>query len=252
VIPKKRYFIRLSYDGTNFCGWQNQKNGDSIQGSIEQALTTLFREKQAILGCGRTDVGVHADDYYAHWDYCGEVDDKVVMKLNSILPRAIAIKEIFEVNNGENARFSASSRTYHYYLHTQKNPFRRLYSYEYLHHDLNIEVMQKATQLLLNYSEFLPLIKLDKEHKKTNCTLHHCCLNKIDDHVYRFEISANRFLHNMVRRIMGTLVLIGREKLSLKEFETCMDQQIEFRLIGLAPANGLHLVNVYYPFLNNK
>jgi tRNA pseudouridine38-40 synthase len=113
-------------------------------------------------------------------------------------------------------------------------------------------MMQKATQLLLNYSEFLPLIKLDKEHKKTNCTLHHCCLNKIDDHVYRFEISANRFLHNMVRRIMGTLVLIGREKLSLEEFETCMNKQVEFRLIGLAPANGLHLVNVYYPFLNNK
>jgi tRNA pseudouridine38-40 synthase len=252
VIPKKRYFIRLAYDGTNFCGWQNQKNGDSVQGSIEQALTTLFREKQAILGCGRTDTGVHADDYYAHWDYCGILDDKVVMKLNSILPRAIAIKEIFEVNNGENARFSASSRTYHYYLHTQKNPFRRLYSYEYLHQDLNIEIMQKATQLLLNYSEFLPLIKLDKEHKKTNCTLHHCCLNKIDDHVYRFEISANRFLHNMVRRIMGTLVLIGREKLSLEEFETSMNKQVEFRLIGLAPANGLHLVNVYYPFLNNK
>lgn len=252
MIPNKRYFIRLTYDGTNFCGWQNQKNGESVQGCIEHALTTLFRKKQSILGCGRTDTGVHADDYYAHWDYCGEVDDKVIMKLNSILPRAIAIKEIFKVNDNENARFSASSRTYHYYLHTQKNPFRRLYSYEYLHHDLNIDLMQKATQLLLNYNEFLPLIKLDKEHKKTNCTLHHCCLKKIDDHIYRFEISANRFLHNMVRRIMGTLVLIGREKMSLEEFETCMNKQIEFRLIGLAPANGLHLVNVYYPFLNNK
>lgn len=247
----KRYFIRLSYDGTNFCGWQNQLNHDSVQGMIEGALTTLARSTQKVVGCGRTDAGVHADDYYAHWDCDFELEENFVVKLNSILPRSIAIKEVFEVPGEMNARFNASSRKYHYYIHTQKNPFRRLYSYEYLHHSLNIDLMHKATEILLNYSEFLPLIKLDKELKKTNCTLYTSKLELVEPHCYRYEVSANRFLHNMVRRIVGTLILIGREKMTLDEFTKGMDEQSNFKLIGLAPANGLHLVNIDYPFLRS-
>lgn len=248
----QRYFIRLSYDGTNFCGWQNQLNQESIQGTIEAALTTLMRSPQKIVGCGRTDTGVHADDYYAHWDCDGELEENTVVKLNSILPRSIAIKEIFEVEPQMNARFNASTRTYHYYIHTQKSPFRRLYSYEYLHHTLNIDLMHKATELLMSYSEFFPLIKLDKELKKTNCTLYTSKLEEIEPHCYRYEVSANRFLHNMVRRIVGTLILIGREKLTIEEFKHSMDTQTNMRLIGLAPPNGLHLVKVLYPFLENQ
>jgi tRNA pseudouridine38-40 synthase len=248
-MSSKRYFIRLSYDGTNFCGWQNQLNQESVQGTIEAALSTLTRSQQKIVGCGRTDAGVHADDYYAHWDFDGDMEESFPMKLNSILPRSIAIKEIFEINAEFNARFNASTRTYHYYIHTQKNPFRRLYSYEYVHHNLNIELMHRATEILLSYEEFLPLIKLDKETMKTKCTLYTSKLEQIEPHCYRYEISANRFLHNMVRRIVGTLILIGREKLTIDEFKKGMDSQTNFRLIGLAPPNGLHLVKIAYPFI---
>lgn len=243
----KRYIIRLSYDGTNFCGWQNQKSQESVQGAIESALTTLFRSKQMIVGCGRTDTGVHAQDYYAHWDYDGTWEAHNIMKLNSILPRGVAIKDVYEVDPAFNARYSATKRVYHYYIHTQKSPFRRLYSYEYPHHTLNLSLMQEAATLLLDYSEFLPLIKLDKEHKKTKCTLFSSNIVELESHYYRYEIAANRFLHNMVRRIVGTLVLIGREKLTLGELKTAMDSQSELRLISLAPANGLHLVSVEYP-----
>lgn len=250
-MSTKRYFLRLSYDGTNFCGWQNQLNQDSVQGAIEAALSTLARSPQKIVGCGRTDTGVHADDYYAHWDYADDIEERFLIKINSLLPRSISIKEIFEVDPQYNSRYSATSRTYHYYIHTQKNPFRRLYSYEYPHHSLNIALMEAGASMLLNYSEFLPLIKLDKEHKKTKCTLFTSKIELIEPNVYRYEVSANRFLHNMVRRIVGTLVLIGREKLTLEELKQSMENQSPLRLIGLAPANGLHLVNIAYPFINS-
>lgn len=251
IIVHKRYFIRLSYDGTNYCGWQNQKQGDSVQGCIESALTVLTRSRQTILGCGRTDTGVHADDYYAHWDYDGVPESNFILKLNSILPRSIGIKDIFEVNPQYNARYSATQRTYHYYIHTQKNPFQRLYSYEYPHHKLNIDLMQEAAQKLLLYDEFLPLIKLDKEKKLTRCLLFKSSLDMIDDHIYRYEVCANRFLHNMVRRIVGTLILIGRDRLTLDDLVYSLDNQVPMKLIGLAPANGLHLVSIKYPFLDS-
>lgn len=247
----KRYFIRLSYDGTNFCGWQNQLAQESVQGTIEAALTKLYRNPQKIVGCGRTDTGVHADDYFAHWDYEGILDDTVCTKLNSILPRSIAVKEIFEVSPECNSRYNATKRTYHYFIHTHKNPFLRLHSYEYPHHTLRLDLMAQAAEELLNYSEFLPLIKLDKEKGKTSCTLFSSKIECIEPHYYRYEISANRFLHNMVRRIVGMLILIGREKLSLDEFKESMQNQTPMRLINLAPANGLHLVHIEYPFLNH-
>ncbi len=251
LIKKQRYFLRLAYDGTNFCGWQNQKNQESVQGSIESALSALYRSPQAVLGCGRTDTGVHADDYIAHWDCPGDLIDGFLLKINGILPRSIVIKDIFPVDAAHNARFSATTRTYHYFFHTQKNPFSRLYSYECLHQKIDIQRMQEAAKILLNYNEFLPLIKLDKETNKTNCILFSGNIEQLGPYSFRYEISANRFLHNMVRRIVGTLLLIGREKMTKEEFIIGMDNQSEFRLKALAPANGLHLVNISYPFLEN-
>ncbi|MCE2961879.1 MAG: tRNA pseudouridine(38-40) synthase TruA [Chitinophagales bacterium] len=251
MAEKKRFFIRLAYDGTNYCGWQNQNEQESVQGTIESALSTLYRAPQKIVGCGRTDTGVHADDFYAHWDFDGILEENTCIKLNSILPRSIAIKEIFEVPVECNSRYNATKRTYHYFIHTQKNPFRRLYSYEYTHHHLNLDLMKFAASELLNYNEFLPLIKLDKEKQKTHCTLFSSHFEQLEPHYYRYEISANRFLHNMVRRIVGTLMLIGREKLTLEEFQYSMKHQSPMRLINLAPANGLHLIKLDYPFIDN-
>lgn len=246
---KKRYFLRLSYDGTNFCGWQNQLNQESVQGTIERALSLLYKSPQKIVGCGRTDTGVHADDFYAHWDYSGILDDKMLTKINAILPRSIAIKDIFEVPIDINSRFQAAKRTYHYHIHTMKNPFKRLYSYEYTHYGLDIDAMKNVAELLKNYTEFLPLIKLNKDDPKTTCTILESNWLQVEEHAWRYEVSANRFLHNMVRRIVGTCILAGRERLSISEIKHAMDTQTEMNYVLLAPANGLHLVHIDYPFL---
>lgn len=251
-IQFRRYFLRLSYDGTNFCGWQFQKNNESVQESIEKVLTILCKSPQKILGCGRTDTGVHADDFYAHWDYPFELPEKLMMKMNTLLPRSIAIKEIFEVPKEAHARFDATARKYHYFIHVSKNPFKRLYSYEYLYHTLNYDLMQKVATKLLDFNEFLPLIKLDKEHKKTKCTLFTSELIQLSDTEWRYEVSANRFLHNMVRRIVGTMLLVGRNKLSFEEFVHAMETQTDMKYIQLAPSNGLHLVDITYPLLQEK
>lgn len=245
----KRYFLLLSYDGTNFCGWQNQKNLPTVQGTIESALSVLCRSDQKVLGCGRTDTGVHADVYFAHWDYAHSLEESFLLKINSILPRSVSIQDVFEVDPKYNARYSALERTYHYHIHTRKDPFKRLYSYEYPHHALNLSLMQEAAQLLTNYTEFKPLIKLDRETGKTGCKLVSSSITMTDKYSFLYKVCANRFLHNMVRRIVGSLILIGREKQTIEEFKSALDHQSDLRLIALAPANGLHLVQVTYPFL---
>jgi tRNA pseudouridine38-40 synthase len=174
------------------------------------------------------------------------------MKMNSLLSRSVAIKEIFEVPREAHARFDATVRKYHYFIHIHKNPFKRLYSFEYLYHALNYEMMQKVATKLLDFNEFLPLIKLDKEHKKTKCTLYTSELIQLSETEWRYEVSANRFLHNMVRRIVGTMLLVGRDKLSFDEFVESMEAQTEMKYIQLAPSNGLHLVDITYPFLSEK
>lgn len=252
VSNKKRYFLRLSYDGTNFCGWQNQLNQESVQGTIENALTILCKSKQSIVGCGRTDTGVHADDYYAHWDYSETLDKNIILKLNAILPRSIAIKDVFEVPLDINSRFQATQRTYHYHLHTAKNPFKRLYSYEYPFYPLQTENLTAVASLIKEYTEFLPLIKLNKDQPKTNCTILKSQWIQTDETSWYYEVSANRFLHNMVRRIVGTCILAGRNRLSLDEIRHSLDTQTEMKYVLLAPANGLHLVDISYPFLNKN
>lgn len=245
---QQRYFITLSYDGTNFSGWQFQPNHPSIQEEIENALTVLTRVSQKIIGCGRTDTGVHADYYIAHWDGPNELASNFAMKMNALLPRSISIHSITPVKDNAHARFDATSRKYHYFLHTRKNPFLKLYSYEFPFYNLDFIKMQEAAKILLEFDEFLPLIKLDKETKKTKCLLYTSEWIQLDEHAWRYEVSANRFLYNMVRRIVGTSIMIGRGKLSLESFRDSLIHQTPLQYINLAPANGLHLVDVVYPY----
>jgi len=243
----KRYIIRLSYDGTNFSGWQAQENNDTVQQTIEEALSMICRSPQSILGCGRTDTGVHADDYVAHWDYDGAFDQTLwALKLNSILPKTIAIKKIEEASPSFHARFDAVSRKYHYFVHTQKNPFLRLHSCEVFFQKIDMQKMQEVAQLFLDYDHFFPVIKVNRDRPSTKCKLLTSEWVQLSDTQYRYEVSANRFLHNMVRRMVGTMLQVGKGQMDLAEVKRAMDTQTHMKYIHLAPANGLHLVEVKY------
>jgi tRNA pseudouridine38-40 synthase len=249
IIETKRYFLHLAYNGTNYSGWQIQANNETIQEVLKNGLEKILQVPINLIGCGRTDAGVHASQYYAHFDIQRDLPDKFLMKINAVLPAAIAIYDIIEVHPEAHARYDAISRSYQYFIHLRKDPFKRLYSFEFPHHSLDFEKIREATNLLMQYSEFKPLVKMDKDQPKFNCTIQSIGWTQIDPFQWRFDISANRFLYNMIRRIVGTMVLIGRDQLSIAEMVEVMDAQSEFKIIKLAPANGLHLSKVIYPFI---
>ena len=244
---KKRYFLHLAFDGTNYHGWQIQLNDHSVQQEIKNALEKILNVPINLLGCGRTDAGVHAKQFYAHFDCSKPLPDKFIIRINSVLPRNIAIYDIHEVAPYANARFDAYERGYEYYIHTKKNPFVREYSYEFPHHPLNWDLIQEATQLLLQYKEFKPLVKSDGERTKFTCELKSASWEQVSEFQWKFSIRSNRFLYNMIRRIVGAMILIGRGQLSLHDFKKIMDEQGEFRIVKLATPNGLHLCLVKYP-----
>ena len=246
-----RYFLHLAYDGTNFHGWQIQLNAISIQAVIKEALEKILNIPINLVGCGRTDTGVHATQYYAHFDCTKPLPDRFVMKLNAVLPGAIAIYECIPVERNAHARLHAIERSYEYFLHTRKNPFSRNYSYEFLYYPLRWDLIHEATALIPTYNEFKPMIKMDKENPVYTSTVKEAVWEQVSEHQWKFKITANRFLYNMIRRIVGTMVLIGREQLTLEEFKRVMDEQAEFKNIKLAPSNGLHLNRVVYLFIKN-
>jgi tRNA pseudouridine38-40 synthase len=249
--PTQRYFMHMAYCGTNFCGWQIQANAETIQQTLKESMERILQVPINVIGCGRTDTGVHATEYYAHFDLKRDMPDRFLMKLNAVLPVGIAVYEIFPVEHNAHSRFHATQRSYQYFIHTRKNPFLKLNSYEFIYYDLDWDLIIKATELLRNYGEFKPLVKVDKDQPKYNCTIFHVGWTQLSDHEWRFDITANRFLYNMIRRIVGTMILIGRHQLTIEEFVEVMDAQSEFRNIKLAPPNGLHLSKVKYPFIDN-
>lgn len=244
---KKRYFIYLSYDGTNYCGWQNQPNGDSVQGTIEKALSTILRTEIPLVGAGRTDAGVHARQMVAHFDLKNDNLDLgyLTNKLNSFLPFDIAIQKIVRVKNDAHARFDATSRLYRYYITTEKDPF--LYSTHYrFRGDLDIDQMNVCAKTLFDYNDFTSFSKLHTDVKTNLCDLMQAQW-EIQGKNYVFTIQANRFLRNMVRAIVGTLLEAGRGRLS----EFGVRRIVEAKDRGVAgssvPANALFLEEIEYP-----
>ncbi len=242
-----RYFIHLAYNGTRFCGWQIQPNAPSVQETIEQALTKLFGSNISIVGAGRTDSGVHASDYYAHFETEKAFDCKdITYKLNRILPYDIVIFEIFPVKDDLHARFSAQQRTYTYTITTRKNPFAAETEY-YYPQQLNLEQMNQACELLLGTKDFTSFSKLHTDVNNNICTITYAKWEQQGDKLL-FTISANRFLRNMVRSIVGTLIDVGRGKISIEEFSAiiqCKDRQ----KAGVSiPACGLSLCAIDYNF----
>ena len=245
-----RYFIEMSYNGTPFFGWQVQPEQPSVQGVMERALTLLLREPIAVTGCGRTDTGVHARQFFAHFDFIQSFNNEQLAelkdKLNSFLPKEIAICRIFPVADDFHARFSAKSRTYKYYVAVQKEAFQFHYSYR-VFQKLDVDKMNAAAKLLLDTEDFTSFSKL---HTQTATNI--CHVSKaywqMENGLLVFTITADRFLRNMVRAIVGTLLDVGRGKMELAQFQAIINQKNRCAAGTSVPANALFLQKVEYDF----
>lgn len=241
-----RYFITLSYDGTRYHGWQVQPNGNSVQAEMEKALTVLLREPVAVVGAGRTDAGVHARKMVAHFDFNAALDcHNLAYKLNRFLPCDISVSRVEPVADDMHARFSATLRTYHYYVHLQKDPFVRAYSCA-LHYDLDFELMNEAAALLLEYRDFGAFCKSNSDVKTTLCMVKSAAWHRLSPSAWYFEISANRFLRNMVRAVVGTLVEVGRHRMTVDGFRKVIEGGARAAAGESMPGHALFLEDIKY------
>jgi len=243
-----RYFVYLSYNGTNYHGWQVQPNGISVQEVLEKCVGVLLDENIAITGAGRTDTGVHAAQMVAHFDTEKTIENPTLFvgKLNNFLPKDIAIQKIVPVRADAHARFDALSRTYEYRITQQKNPFLTQLAYQYIHY-LDVPLMNEVANVLFNYIDFTSFSKLHTDVKTNNCKIMRAEWTKNDDMLV-FTIQADRFLRNMVRAIVGTLLEVGKGNLSIEQFRDIIEQKNRCSAGNSAPAHGLYLVDVEYPF----
>jgi tRNA pseudouridine38-40 synthase len=241
----KRYFIYLSYDGTNYHGWQIQPHGVSIQECVEKTLSILLKVETKVVGAGRTDAGVHALLMTAHFDYEGELPGSFIKKLNALFPPDISAYKVCRVREDAHARFDAKARTYRYYVSMQKCPFYRQYRYR-LHSEMDFERMNEAAQTLLDYSDFTSFSKLHTNVKTNLCRITRADWAKEDEMTRVFTIRSDRFLRNMVRAIVGTLFEVGRNKLSVEDFRRVIEQKDRCKAGGSAPGYALFLTDVEY------
>ena len=241
-----RYFIELSYNGSAYHGWQNQPNAISVQQVLEEALTTLLQSKTEIVGAGRTDTGVHASQMFAHFDFDNEIDTpNLVYKLNSFLPNDIAISDVFRVKEDSHARFDALSRTYLYKISTIKNVFNTDFAYR-LQLPLDVKKMNEACKILFIYNDFQCFSKSNTDVKTYNCTITKAEWFKDKDEII-FLITADRFLRNMVRAIVGTMINIGLGKMQVDDLHEIIKSKNRSEAGYSVPAHGLYLTQIVYP-----
>lgn len=246
-----RYFIQLAYNGTNYHGWQVQDNTPhTVQQVLQDKLSLILGKPIEVVGCGRTDTGVHAKDYYAHFDYdtldVANSDNKEVFKLNKILPKDISVKKICLVKDEASARFDAENRTYEYFIHRLKNPFIHESSL-YAFGKLDFEKMNEAANYLLSVEDFTSFSKVNTQTFTNNCNVTLAQWIKLNEEEYVFKITANRFLRNMVRAVVGTLLEVGRDKISLEEFKNIVHNKNRSDAGMSAPAHALYLSHIQYP-----
>jgi tRNA pseudouridine38-40 synthase len=241
-----RYFVTFSYDGTRYHGWQIQPNGDSVQARLQGALSLLLRSEIIVTGAGRTDAGVHARMMVAHFDFDAEIDGcQLTYKLNKLLPYDIAVSRVEQVADDLHARFSATSRMYRYYLHTEKNPFLCRTSCE-LHYPLDFSEMNKAAKLLFEYEDFGAFCKAHADVKTTICHITTAEWHQTSPATWYFEIRANRFLRNMVRAVVGTLVDVGRGRITIDDFRKIVEGKKRTEAGESMPAHALFLEDITY------
>lgn len=244
-----RYFIQLSFDGTHYFGWQVQDHDPTVQETIDKALSTLLREEIHVVGAGRTDTGVHAKTFYAHFDTTiflnNEQIAQTIYKLNRILPADIAIHNINAVSHNAHARFDAISRTYQYHIITKKDPFYQGKAW-LVERKLAISAMQEAADLLMEYNDFSSFAKSNTQTKTNLCKVSKAQWTS-QNHLLVFEITADRFLRNMVRAITGTLVEVGLGKRKAEDFRQVIESKDRQKAGYSVPACGLYLVDIQYP-----
>ena len=246
-----RYFIELAYKGTQYHGWQYQPNAASVQETLNSALTMLFRVPIDIVGAGRTDAGVHARQMFAHFDLETEIDvPYYIHKLNSFLPKDIAIIDIHKVHDEAHARFDASKRTYEYHIHRKKDAFASDDSW-YYSLPLDVKKMNEACQLLFKYIDFECFSKTHTDVNTFNCSIYQAQWEQIGDKLI-FTVAADRFLRNMVRAIVGTMIEIGKGKISLNDFVTIIEGKDRSKAGFSVPAHGLFLTKIEYSYITNK
>jgi tRNA pseudouridine38-40 synthase len=240
-----RYAITLSYNGARYHGWQRQTNSISVQQVIEEHLETLFRGRIKLTGCGRTDTGVHAKHFVAHFDFEGDLPESLVFRLNGMLPPDIAISEIQEVSNDFQARFTAIRRDYSYHLHFQKDPFKEGFSW-FRYHYPDFNLMNEAASLLIGKKEFACFCKGPAPGGNYHCDVYNAKW-EFDETNAVFHIGADRFLRNMVRAIVGTLLEVGYHKMSMEEFSEVLLSKNRSDAGNSVHACGLFLTKVTYP-----
>ncbi|WP_295713510.1 tRNA pseudouridine(38-40) synthase TruA [Mucilaginibacter sp.] len=286
MADKQRYFIELAYDGTAYHGWQVQQNAHSVQEALNKALAIILRQPVETTGCGRTDTGVHAKEFFAHFDVAAhessvidrsgkeeanapsiivggkakdEVQDVLVMNnelsamsqkvrgLNSILPADISIKNIIPVHEGAHARFDATLRSYQYHIHFNKDPFLRGYSWQ-LRDVPDMELMNQAAAMIMDYIDFSCFSKSNTQVKTNNCKISRAEWVKTEQGMV-FHISADRFLRNMVRAIVGTLMMVGKGEIRPEAVRGIIESKNRSNAGMSVPACGLYLTEVKYPYL---
>jgi len=249
-VTSQRFFIELAYNGTAYHGWQVQPNALSVQECLDKALSVYFRQPVASLGCGRTDTGVHATQFYAHMDL-NDVDankvEAAVGSINALLPYDIAIKRIFGVEADAHARFHATARAYQYHLHFHKDPFKLNRSWLFKG-DLDVAAMNKAAEILQQYTDFSCFSKSNTQTFTNNCKITMAKFEVLEDGLV-FSIQADRFLRNMVRAIVGTLIRIGKKEIAVEAIEDIINSKNRSSAGQSVPACGLYLVRVTYPFV---
>ena len=271
-----RYFLKLSYDGTNYCGWQVQRNAPSVQQTINEALQKLLGHHISSCGCGRTDTGVHAKDFYMHFNAENEVADLVdfLFRLNCVLPESITISRIIPMPEKAHTRFDATQRTYEYYLYFDKSSFIKRFALYQGFYKIDWQKVIDGTEFIKTIEDFTSLCLPSEDFKTNICKIteakwdvfpaHHYILKPFDENVpglplvppyqfsegalLRFTISSNRFLRGMVRKTVGTLLMIGKGKVDPEEFKEIVSTKKDFRIHYLAPPNGLYLSNIKYPY----
>ncbi|MVM30527.1 tRNA pseudouridine(38-40) synthase TruA [Spirosoma sp. HMF4905] len=241
-----RYFLQLAYRGTNYHGWQRQPNGLSVQEALETALATVLRRPIPIVGSGRTDAGVHAGQQFAHFEFDTPLPGHLIRSLNSLLPPDIAVYNCFPVRADDHARYTATFRYYQYQISRRKDPFREGLAYVFTL-PLDVGSMNEAALILLNHTDFESFSKVKTDVRTFNCQIDRAYWEQKSNGDLVFHIKANRFLHGMVRAIVGTLLAIGQGRLTLDEFEQIILSRDRRRAGRAAPAEGLSLVEVGYP-----
>lgn len=243
-----RYFIKFSYNGTHYHGWQYQPNAVSVQETLSKALSTILNSTIELTGAGRTDTGVHAMVMFSHFD--NEIINDaagIVHKLNSFLPKDIAVFEILPVHDDAHARFDAKKRTYQYIINTQKDVFAQEMSWHY-HQQLDINLMNEAAAILLHHKDFQCFSKVNTDVNTYHCNIMEAYWTKHNNNLV-FTISADRFLRNMVRAIVGTLVNIGLHKINLSDFEKILESKNRNEAGASVPAHGLYLTAIAYDYV---